>query len=42
MTYQKFLIPWSRDINKKLGKYGICGKNLLWFEGYLSNRKQFI
>ena len=24
----------------KLENYGICGKNLLWFKGYLSNRKQ--
>ena len=26
----------------KLEKYGICGKNLLCFKSYLSNRKQYI
>ena len=32
----------SRDTNKKIEKYGICDKNLLWFKSYLSNRKQHI
>ena len=27
---------------KKLENYGICGKNLLWFKSYLSNRKQYL
>ena len=27
---------------KKLKFYGITDKNLAWFEGYLSNRKQYI
>ena len=27
---------------KKLGMYGIKGKNLEWFHSYLTNRKQFI
>ena len=26
----------------KLENYGICGKNLLWFKSYLSNRKQYL
>ena len=26
----------------KLENYGICGKNLLWFKIYLSNRKQYL
>ena len=29
-------------IKPKLEKYGICGKNLLRFKTYLSNRKQYI
>ena len=29
-------------LTKKLELYGIKGCNLRWFEGYLSNRKQFI
>ena len=27
---------------KKLENYGICGKNLLWFKSYPSNRKQYL
>ena len=27
---------------KKLENYGICGKHLLWFKSYPSNRKQYI
>ena len=27
---------------RKLDMYGIKGKNLKWFHGYLTNRKQFI
>ncbi len=27
---------------RKLGKYGICGHSLSWFESYLSGRKQFV
>ena len=26
----------------KLENCGICGKNLLWFKSYLSNRKQYL
>ena len=26
----------------KLENYGICGKNLLWFNRYMSNRKQYL
>ena len=26
----------------KLENYGMCGKNLLWFKSYLSNRKQYL
>ena len=26
----------------KLENYGICGKNVLWFKSYLSNRKQYL
>ena len=26
----------------KLENYGICGKGLLWFKSYLSNRKQYL
>ena len=27
---------------KKLKKYGVTGEELMWFESYLSNRKQFV
>ena len=26
----------------KLENYGTCGKSLLWFKSYLSNRKQYL
>ena len=26
----------------KLENYGICGKNVLWFKSYLSNRNQYL
>ena len=32
----------NHKILKKLENCGLCGKNLLWFKRYLSNRKQYL
>ena len=39
-VFLRIFVVLSGDINRKLEKYGICDKNLLWFKSYLSNRKQ--
>ena len=42
MTYQAFDTINHKILINKLENYGICGKNLLWFKSYLSNRKQYL
>ena len=47
--FQEFLLPYQsfryrrlRENNTKIRTIWICGKNLLCFKSYLSNRKQYI
>ena len=39
--FLRIFVVLSGDVNKKLEKYRMCNKNLLWFKNYLSNRKQY-